>query len=97
MLDTPVKWYMSFCFLPMERRGVQLGDWLDKPSVPDPIPLNKECLSKQKENQPPTQLGTSSRWLRSANSIYPCFFLIPVFTDLTHTHTHTYAIFNLQK
>lgn len=94
---TPVKWYMSLCFVPMERRGVQLGDWQDKPSVPDPIPLNKGCLSKEKETEPLTQLGTSSRCLRSARSIYPCFCLSHFCFYWSYIHIHTHMLFLTSK
>lgn len=87
---TPVKWYMSLCFVPMERRGVQLRDWWDKPSVPDPITLNKGCLSKEKENQrPPPSWGPApgGSEVRTAYTL-ASVFLISVSTDLTYTHTY---------
>lgn len=85
---TPVKWYMSLCFVPMERRGVQLGDWRDKPSVSDPITLNKGCLSKEKENQPPLPAGDQ---LQVAQKCKQHILLLLSFSFLLlilHTHTH---------
>lgn len=73
-------WYLStvvhLCLVPMERTGVQLGAGGTSPlfSIPNLVPPNKGCLSKEKGRQPP-QPGASSRWPRNAEGAYPRFCL----------------------
>lgn len=86
---TPATWYMSLCFVPMERRGVQPGDWWHKPSVPDPIPLNKGCLSKEKENQPPHPAGDQLQVAQKCKQHTPLLLSFSfLFLLILHTHTH---------
>lgn len=49
------------------------------------------------KSAPPTQLGTSSRWLRSVNSIYSCFCLSHFCFYWSDIHTHTYMLFLTSK
>lgn len=74
----PMVGHPCLCFVPMERRGAQLGGLagqaLCSPSLIQSHQTKGAC-PKEKKGSPSAQLGTSSRWLRNANSLYPRFCL----------------------
>lgn len=88
---TPAKWDTSFCFMPMERRGVQLGCWWDKSSglCPQPGTTTQRVLvqwiwkGSPRTGWGPAPGGSEMLTAYSLASV----FLISVFTNLTHTRT----------
>lgn len=90
---TPVKWYMSLCFVPMERRGVQLGDWWEQVLCPWSNPTKQRMLVQGKGKSAPhpagDQLQVAQKCKQHITLLLSFSFLF--FTDLTHTHTHTHT------
>lgn len=95
-------WAIPACAsFPWREEERSWGGWRDKPSALHPwsSPTKQRVLVQRKRKAAllpswgPAPGGSEMLTAYTLASV----FLISVFTNLTHTHTHTNAIFNLQK